>query len=108
MSDWTDFAGPLFFLAAADDWAKPLWLGARGDGADSLKWVDEATPFIFNATQHSGVAPWYAQDNNMQPNNGFEEGICVYAYVGNGRKPEHSWLDYDCPTAMWFLCEKVQ
>jgi len=104
MSDWLKFAGKLFFLASAEGWAKPMWFGARGNGHAGLRWTD-GTPFTFNVTQHSGVAPWYAQDNNMQPNNGFEEGICVYAYVGNGRKPDHSWLDYDCPTAMWFLCE---
>lgn len=105
MEEWLDFAGKLFFLSSADGWAKPIWLGARGNGVDGLRWTD-GTPFVFNTTQHSGVSPWFAKESNMQPNNGFGEGICVYVYVGNGRKPPHSWLDYNCPTAAWFLCHE--
>jgi len=105
MSDWRSFAGKLFFMASVDGWAKPMWLGARGDGNDAFRWTD-GTPFVFNTTQRSGAAPWYYQVDNIQPNNGFAKGICVYTYVGNGRTPDHSWLDYDCPTAMWFVCEK--
>ena len=104
LTEWRDFATKLFQFASMEGWSKPMWLGARGNGKDSFRWLDK-TPFVFNVTQHSGAIPWHNEENSKQPNNGFEDGICLYVYIGHGRTVDHSWHDYyGCETALWFVC----
>ena len=65
------------------------------------------TSFVFNTTQHSGVSPWIAKKGIMQPNNGFGKDICIYAFLKDGLRAEHSWSDYDCTSPAWFLCKQA-